>query len=229
MQSAFQPTVTSAPASTNSSSTPIATILPFSELSAAYELSPLKSVDSGRATPYPLGQLPDNDSGYGGDDDCDLRPINWGSVLSLSSQSALDPLTGNDLYTPTTTSAVVSAATATLVSTASAVSSAAAAATASSASTLISSPITSPTLTTMTTAPSFVTVTSTVTPATNWEYNLLDMDLGLGPELTELLPSWKLTPLSADDILKSVPPPMEPSRILMDADMDQLTHIMVGS
>ncbi|XP_058130579.1 uncharacterized protein LOC131284359 [Anopheles ziemanni] len=43
------------------------------------------------------------------DDDC-TRPINWGSVLSLSSQSALDPLTGNDLFvtSPTGPEPVVS-------------------------------------------------------------------------------------------------------------------------
>lgn len=47
----------------------------------------------GRATPFPAPQA-DADSGYG-DEDC-ARPIDWGSVLSLSSQSALDPLNNNE-------------------------------------------------------------------------------------------------------------------------------------
>ncbi|XP_067641898.1 mucin-5AC [Eurosta solidaginis] len=37
-----------------------------------------------------------SDSGYGDDDS--TRSINWSSVLSLSSQSALDPLNNNDLF-----------------------------------------------------------------------------------------------------------------------------------
>ncbi|XP_058465747.1 uncharacterized protein LOC131439123 [Malaya genurostris] len=64
---------------------------------------PLKDPQSGRATPFPSNNnsstgsgYHDNDSGFG-DDDC-TRPINWGSVLSLSSQSALDPLNNNDLF-----------------------------------------------------------------------------------------------------------------------------------
>ncbi|KOB78602.1 putative Tara 1A [Operophtera brumata] len=43
---------------------------------------------AGRATPYPAPPLPDRDSGYG---DEETRSIDWGSVLSLSSRSALDP------------------------------------------------------------------------------------------------------------------------------------------
>ncbi|XP_065091085.1 uncharacterized protein tara [Ochlerotatus camptorhynchus] len=68
---------------------------------------PLKDPQSGRATPFPssvagsgssslTNGYHDGDSGFG-DDDC-TRPINWGSVLSLSSQSALDPLNNNDLF-----------------------------------------------------------------------------------------------------------------------------------
>ncbi|XP_053691603.1 uncharacterized protein LOC128740116 [Sabethes cyaneus] len=74
---------------------------------------PLKDPHSGRATPFPSctgGGLAgsgyhESDSGFG-DDDC-TRPINWGSVLSLSSQSALDPLNNNDLFV-TSPSVVVS-------------------------------------------------------------------------------------------------------------------------
>lgn len=75
------------------------------------------------------------------------------------------------------------------------------------------------------------TVTSSIaTPTLNWDYGQLDMDLGLGAELTELLPSWKLTPLSAEDIVKSVNPHMEPSKVVNDSEMDLFTtHIMVGS
>lgn len=74
------------------------------------------------------------------------------------------------------------------------------------------------------------TVTSSIaTPTLNWDYGQLDMDLGLGAELTELLPSWKLAPLSADDIVKSVNPPMEPSKVVNDSEIDLFTHIMVGS
>lgn len=40
---------------------------------------------NGRATPYPSSGLTDTDSGYGDDE----KPINWSSVLSLSSQSSL--------------------------------------------------------------------------------------------------------------------------------------------
>ncbi|CAH1181550.1 unnamed protein product [Phyllotreta striolata] len=50
---------------------------------------------SGRATPFPSNP-PDNDSGLG--DDETTRPINWGSVLSLTSQTDLESLNNNELY-----------------------------------------------------------------------------------------------------------------------------------
>lgn len=50
---------------------------------------------SGRATPFP-SQAQDTDSGIG--DDETTRPINWGSVLSLSSQTDLESLNNNELY-----------------------------------------------------------------------------------------------------------------------------------
>ena len=174
--------------SSSSNNRSLTSIISFNETLPPYDHHPLRYVSSGRATPFPSSGLPDTDSGYG-DEDC-TRSINWGSVLSLSSQSALDPLNNNDLFTPSTTTPCF--------------------------------------VTTTTTATISSTSALNVSSGTNWEYNLLDMDLGLGPELTELLPSWKLTPLSADDILKSVPPPMEPSKIL-ENEMDTLTHIMVGS
>ncbi|XP_063705248.1 rho GTPase-activating protein gacU [Culicoides brevitarsis] len=70
----------------------------------SYEYHPLKDPSSGRATPFPASNgYPDTDSGYGGEDDNlspdgQFRSINWGSVLSLSSQSALDPLNNNELF-----------------------------------------------------------------------------------------------------------------------------------
>ncbi|KXJ83443.1 hypothetical protein RP20_CCG006564 [Aedes albopictus] len=72
--------------------------------SSPHHNHPLKDPQSGRATPFPStgsnsslsNGYHDGDSGFG-DDDC-TRPINWGSVLSLSSQSALDPLNNNDLF-----------------------------------------------------------------------------------------------------------------------------------
>jgi len=166
----------------NRLSSSVTTIVSMNESITPYD-HPLKEAQSGRATPFPLSG-PDTDSGFG-DEDC-TRPINWGSVLSLSSQSALDPLNNNDLFTTQTTSMAITQS--------------------SNTTTLTSSSST-----------------------TNWEYNLLDMDLGLGPELTELLPSWKLTPLSADDILKSVSPPLEPSKVMLESEIDSFTHIMVGS
>ncbi|XP_068895942.1 uncharacterized protein tara isoform X2 [Tenebrio molitor] len=50
---------------------------------------------SGRATPFPSA-APDTDSGLG--DDEMTRPINWGSVLSLTSQTDLESLNNNELY-----------------------------------------------------------------------------------------------------------------------------------
>lgn len=50
---------------------------------------------SGRATPFPTS-VPDGDSGIGEDEA--TRPINWGTVLSLTSQTDLESLNNNDLY-----------------------------------------------------------------------------------------------------------------------------------
>lgn len=180
----------------------------FNDTLPPYDHHPLRDSQSGRATPFPSIGLPDTDSGYGDDDA--TKPINWGSVLSLSSQSSLDPLNNNDLFSTTTTSScslVTSISSGSMPSTPSLTSSTAAQYSG------IAPPPPSPT---------------SVTPSPNWDYNLLDMDLGLGPELTELLPSWKLPPLSADDILKSVTQPMEPTKIVIENEMDSMTHITVG-
>lgn len=50
---------------------------------------------SGRATPFP-SSVTDSDSGLG--DDESTRPINWGSVLSLTSQTDLESINNNELY-----------------------------------------------------------------------------------------------------------------------------------
>lgn len=53
---------------------------------------------SGRATPFP-SHFQDTDSGIGDEEEEEeLRPINWGSVLSLSSQTDLEALNNNELY-----------------------------------------------------------------------------------------------------------------------------------
>ncbi|XP_043466299.1 uncharacterized protein LOC122501098 [Leptopilina heterotoma] len=92
-------------------------------------IAQLQSTEQGRLTPFPVPPISstetDADSGIG--DSEDSRSINWGSVLSLSSQSPLDPLNNNEL---------------------------------------------------------------------------LDVDIGPDLEL-DLIPGWKLTPLSADDILRN--------------------------
>ncbi|KAK6635177.1 hypothetical protein RUM44_000428 [Polyplax serrata] len=64
---------------------------------SSYRAGPEFYEQSGRATPFPmLGSGCDTDSGMGDDDNA--RSINWGSVLSLSSQSDLDPMNNNELY-----------------------------------------------------------------------------------------------------------------------------------
>ena len=92
-------------------------------------IAQLQPPEQGRLTPFPMpptsSSETDADSGIGDSDDS--RSINWGSVLSLSSQSPLDPLNNNEL-----------------------------------------------------------------------------LDVDIGPELDlDFMPGWKLTPLSADDILRS--------------------------
>lgn len=54
------------------------------------------TASSGRATPFPQTPTVDTDSGIGDDDA--TRPINWGSVLSLTSQTDLESLNNNELY-----------------------------------------------------------------------------------------------------------------------------------
>ncbi|OAD53932.1 hypothetical protein WN48_08608 [Eufriesea mexicana] len=62
-------------------------------------IAQLQPPEQGRLTPFPMPPTSSNetdaDSGIGDSDDS--RSINWGSVLSLSSQSPLDPLNNNEL------------------------------------------------------------------------------------------------------------------------------------
>lgn len=175
----------------NRTPTPIVSIMSFNETLPPYDHHPLRDCN-GRATPFPGTSLPDTDSGYGDEE----KPINWSNVLSLSSQSALDPLINTNTDTNTSTNAESS--------------------TNSSLSSQQQqqqqqqSPSSVVTTTTQFTSLTPVTpsLTNITTPSQpSWEYNF-DMDLGLGAELTELLP-------------------MEPTKIV-ENEMDSLTALMVG-
>jgi hypothetical protein len=52
--------------------------------------------------------------------------------------------------------------------------------------------------------------------------------MDLGHEFDDFLPSWKLTPLSADDILKSVPS-SELSGRQGEGELDSIMHVLVGT
>ena len=70
---------------------------PVPEQPTTYENSLREMTSSsGRATPFPATPTADTDSGIGDDDS--TRPINWGSVLSLTSQTDLESLNNNELY-----------------------------------------------------------------------------------------------------------------------------------
>ena len=69
---------------------------------SSYRAGPEFYEQSGRATPFPLAnQCCDSDSGVGDEDNA--KSINWGSVLSLSSQSDLDPMNNNELFSDSST------------------------------------------------------------------------------------------------------------------------------
>ncbi|XKL62396.1 hypothetical protein PGB90_002229 [Kerria lacca] len=97
-------------------------------------------------TPYPLTSPQDNDSGIGDDN----RSINWGSVLSLSSQSDLDPLNNND--------------------------------------------------------------------------SLGELDFS--QDLEDIIPSCKLTPLSVDELLKSMPPTTTMQSVKESPDIDHIMQVL---
>ncbi|XP_044728809.1 probable serine/threonine-protein kinase DDB_G0280133 isoform X2 [Chrysoperla carnea] len=70
-------------------------VMDSSSVSTSYEHNLRELNASGRATPFP-SQTVDTDSGLGDEDTS--RSINWSSVLSLTSQTDLDPLNNNELY-----------------------------------------------------------------------------------------------------------------------------------
>ncbi|KAK7872007.1 hypothetical protein R5R35_004522 [Gryllus longicercus] len=151
---------------------------PVNEIVPPYEQNLRELSSSGRATPFPgvsHSSNYDTDSGMG--DEESGRGINWGSVLSLSSQSDLDPLNNNELYPS---------------------------------------------------SPSHSSSSSMgLGPSDNNSLGLLG-DMDLGHEFDDFLPSWKLTPLSADDILKSVPSSELGGR-QGEGELDSIMHVLVGT
>lgn len=148
----------------------------------AYEQSFRELTTPLRPTPFPSPAHPgcDADSGLGDDDS--TRSINWGSVLSLSSQSDLDPLNNNELF-PASPSSTASA--------------------------------------------------SPPSPAHSSDSLGLLADEELGHEFDDFLPSWKLTPLSADDLLKSVPCSNAANAAAHthagEGELDSIMHVLVGT
>ncbi|XP_065721544.2 transcription factor mef2A isoform X2 [Drosophila suzukii] len=192
-----------------------------------------------------------SDSGYADDDS--TRSINWSSVLSLSSQSALDPLNNNDLFsilpaaaTPTAVPVSVPAASSSSSSSGStlafsgsfttvqASSGNSSSSCGSSSSSSSSTTATFTTLSTISSATHSLTssyvssISSNVSAGANtWEYGFLDMEFGLGSEFTELVPSCKL---SSEDLFKSgLGGQVVAASRLHDNELEQPAHIMVGS
>lgn len=158
--------------------TPYRTVNSCPEIVPQYEQNLRDLSSSGRATPFPGAGHSNYDTDSGVGDDESGRGINWGSVLSLSSQSDLDPLNNNELY-PSSPSH-------------------------SSSSSFGLAPGDS-----------------------DGSLGLLG-DVELGHEFDDFLPSWKLTPLSADDILKSVPS-SEFSGRQGEGELDSIMHVLVGT
>lgn len=157
------------------------TLNPCPELVPQYEQNLRDLSTSGRATPFPTTVHPNYETDSGVGDEESGRGINWGSVLSLSSQSDLDPLNNNELYPS---------------------------------------------------SPSHSSASSASLPGlgssdSSGSLGLLG-DMDLGHEFDDFLPSWKLTPLSADDILKSVPP-SEFSGRQGEGELDSIMHVLVGT
>lgn len=220
-----------------------------------YEHHPLKDPSSGRATPFPSpgisslasqNNISDVDSAFGDVDDVDsssTRSIDWGSVLSLSSQSALDPLSNNDIFTNSTsntTSATtqnsttitnlnitISNGNSNVTNSANTVSSS------SSVSTPISSIITTLTTVSSCSLESLTASTISVSPQTvsnsNWDFPYLETESSNNSEFYELN-CYKLASAfnSMDEFVKSEPL-VTPSVAPNTNELEQLTHIMVGS
>ncbi|CAD7092559.1 unnamed protein product [Hermetia illucens] len=196
-----------------------------------YDHHPFRDSQSGRATPFP-SQIPaDSDSGYGDDDS--NRTINWSSVLSLSSQSALDPLNNNDLFSTipaatsiSTPSSSPPSSTSPLTCSSSTPQSTTSATTTTNVSGTFS---TQPYPSSGTTVTPISPISMGSSPTSTWEYDFFDMDLGIRSEFTELLPSCKMSSSSADDLFKSVSPALNAARYVHENELDAPAHIMVGS
>ena len=217
-----------------------------------YEHHPLKDPSSGRATPFPSpgisslaaqNNLSDNDSAFGDVDDVDsgsTRSIDWGSVLSLSSQSALDPLSNNDIFTNSTSSATTqNSKTITNLNitisngNSNVTNSSNTASSSSSVSTPISSIIT--TLTTVSSCSLESLTASSISPNvsnSNWDFPYLETESSNNSEFYELN-CYKLASAfnSMDEFVKSEPlvTPVTSVSPSNTNELEQLTHIMVGS
>lgn len=220
----------------------------FSDPIPYNEHHPLKDPSSGRATPFPSPGISalaaqnnsnDTDSAFGDVDDVDsgtTRSIDWGSVLSLSSQSALDPLSNNDIFTSTTSSTTTQNSTTitnlniTISNGNSNVSSNSNTSN-SSTSTPISSIIT--TLTTVSSCSLESLTASSVSPNvsnSNWDFPYVETESSSNNSEFYELNCYKLASAfnSMDDFVKSEPTPVSSSPSNGN-ELEQLTHIMVGS
>lgn len=227
----------------------------FSDPIPYNEHHPLKDPSSGRATPFPSPGISalaaqnnsnDTDSAFGDVDDVDSgsnRSIDWGSVLSLSSQSALDPLSNNDIFTSTTSSATTQNSTTITNLNITISNSGNSNATSnsnthlnSSTSTPISSIIT--TLTTVSSCSLESLTASSVSPNvsnSNWDFPYVETESSNNSEFYELN-CYKLASAfnSMDDFVKSEPLVTPVSSSVSQShvngnELEQLTHIMVGS
>ncbi|XP_017083745.2 RNA polymerase II degradation factor 1 isoform X1 [Drosophila eugracilis] len=231
--------ISSSPATSSSSNSSSSTVMSSSSGNTASSSANTPVAPAASST-----NCDTSDSGYADDDS--TRSINWSSVLSLSSQSALDPLNNNDLFS------ILPAAT---TPTAVPVSVPASSSSSSSGSTLAfsgsfttvqassgnssscGSSSTTATFTTLSTISSAThsltssyvsSISSNVSAGANtWEYGFLDMEFGLGSEFTELVPSCKL---SSEDLFKSgLGGQVVAASRLHDNELEQPAHIMVGS
>lgn len=221
-----------------------------------YEHHPLKDPSSGRATPFPSpgisslasqSNVSDTDSAFGDVDDVDsssTRSIDWGSVLSLSSQSALDPLSNNDIFTNPTTNTTSSTTpnSTTITNLNITISNGNSHVTSSSNTVPSSSPVSTPIssiITTLTTVSSCslesLTASSiSVSPNvsnSNWDFPYLETDSSHNSEFYELNCFKLASAFSMDEFVKSEPlvTPVTSVSPTSTNELEQLTHIMVGS
>lgn len=224
-----------------------------------YEHHPLKDPSSGRATPFPSpgisslaaqNNISDTDSAFGDVDDVDsgsTRSIDWGSVLgaSLSSQSALDPLSNNDIFTnPTSSTTAATTQNSTTITNLNITISNGVSNTTNSlntpsnsvtASTPISSIITTLTTVSSCSLESLTASSISVSPNvsnSNWDFPYLETDSSNNSEFYELN-CYKLASAfnSMDEFVKSEPlvTPVSSVSPSNANELEQLTHIMVGS